>query len=182
MIRTAFFTGFSLGDLVTLRRVNVDLKQKTISIKRRKTGKPVTVPFSDSMAETLKTLWPAKSEDYFWPVEANKYLTSGSSSFSQSFHDIMAACGLVEPREGPNIGKGKGRSSKRAAAGVGFHCLRHTFVTNLKMAGAMDSVAKELAGHGSSAISAVYTHLPAKTLSDAISRIPEFSPQPKVNK
>jgi integrase len=41
MIRTAFFTGFSLGDLVTLRRVNVDLKQKTISIKRRKTGKPV---------------------------------------------------------------------------------------------------------------------------------------------
>lgn len=179
MIRTAFFTGFSLGDLVTLRRVNVDLKQKTISIKRRKTGKPVTVPISDSMAESLKALWPAKSEDYFWPVEANKYLTTGASSFSQGFYDIMAACGLVEPREGPNIGKGKGRSSKRAANGVGFHCLRHTFVTNLKVAGAMDSVAKELAGHGSSAISAVYTHLPAKTLSDAIRRIPEFSTQPK---
>lgn len=179
MIRTAFFTGFSLGDLVTLRRVNVDLKQKSISIKRRKTGRGVTVPISDSMAESLKALWPAKSEDYFWPNEADKYLTTGASSFSQSFHDIMAACGLVEPREGPNIGKGKGRSVKRAASGVGFHCLRHTFVTNLKMAGAMDSVAKELAGHGSSAISAVYTHLPAKTLSDAISRIPEFSPQPK---
>ena len=182
MIRTAFFTGFSLGDLVTLRRVNVDLKQKIISIKRRKTGKPVTVPISDSMAESLKALWPAKAEDYFWTIEANKYLTTGASSFSQGFHDIMAACGLVEPREGPNIGKGKGRSAKRIASGVGFHCLRHTFVTNLKMAGAMDSVAKELAGHGSSAISAVYTHLPAKTLSDAISRIPEFSPQPKVNK
>jgi len=179
MIRTAFFTGFSLGDLVTLRRVNVDLKQKTISIKRRKTGKPVTVPISDSMAESLKALWPAKSEDFFWPEEANKYLTTGASSFSQSFHDIMAACGLVEPREGPNIGKGKGRAVKRNMAGVGFHCLRHTFVTNLKISGAMDSVAKELAGHGSSAISAVYTHLPAKTLSDAISRIPEFSPQPK---
>jgi integrase len=182
MIRTAFFTGFSLGDLVTLRRVNVDLKQRSISIKRRKTGKPVTVPISDSMAESLKALWPATAEDYFWPVEANKYLTTGASSFSQSFHDIMAACGLVEPREGPNVGKGKGRSTKRTASGVGFHCLRHTFVTNLKMAGAMDSVAKELAGHGSSAISAVYTHLPAKTLADAISRIPEFSTQPKAAK
>ena len=180
MIRTAFFTGFSLGDLVTLRRVNVDLKQKTISIKRRKTGKPVTVPISDSMAESLKALWPVKAEEYFWPVEANKYLTTGASSFSQSFHDIMATCGLVEPRAtGAKVGTGKGRSAKRDMAGVGFHCLRHTFVTNLKMSGAMDSVAKELAGHGSSAISAVYTHLPAKTLADAISRIPEFSPQRK---
>ena len=67
MIRTAFFTGFSLGDLVTLRRVNVDLKQKTISIKRRKTGKPVTVPINDRMVDTFKSLWPAKAEDYFWP-------------------------------------------------------------------------------------------------------------------
>ena len=183
MIRTAFFTGFSLGDLVTLRRVNVDLKQKSISIKRRKTGKPVTVPFSDSMAESFKAIWPAKSEDYFWPAEADKYLTTGASSFSQSFHDIMAACGLVEPRpEGAKVGKGKGRAAKRNMAGLGFHCLRHTFVTNLKMSGAMDSVAKELAGHGSSAISAVYTHLPAKTLADAISRIPEFSTQPKTTK
>jgi len=38
MIRVSFFTGFSLGDLVTLRRLNVDLRQRTISIKRRKTG------------------------------------------------------------------------------------------------------------------------------------------------
>jgi integrase len=183
MIRTAFFTGFSLGDLVTLRRVNVDLKQKTISIKRRKTGKPVTVPISDSMAESLKALWPDKAEDYFWPTEANKYLTTGASAFSQEFHELMAACGLVAPRaEGAKVGKGKGRSAKREMAGVGFHCLRHTFVTNLKMAGAMDSVAKELAGHGSSAISAVYTHLPAKTLADAISRIPEFAPQLKAAK
>ena len=180
MIRTAFFTGFSLGDLVTLRRVNVDLKQKTISILRRKTGRPVTVPISNSMAESFKAIWPAKAEDYFWPNEADKYLTTGAPSFSQSFYDIMAACGLVEPRpEGAKVGKGKGRAVKRNMAALGFHCLRHTFVTNLKISGAMDSVAKELAGHGSSAISAVYTHLPAKTLADAISRIPEFSTQPK---
>jgi integrase len=183
MIRTAFFTGFSLGDLVTLRRVNVDLKQKSISIKRRKTGTPVTMPINDSMVESFKDIWPEKAEDYFWPNQANKYLTTGASSFSQEFFDLMAGCGLVEPRPtGAKVGKGIGRAAKRSATGIGFHCLRHTFITNLKAAGAVDSVAKELAGHGSSAMSAVYTHLPAKTLSDAIRRIPEFASQAKATK
>lgn len=176
MIRASFFTGFSLGDLVTLRRLNVDLKQGTVSIKRRKTGKPVTVPLNAGLAQLFKETWPAKAEDYFWPAEANRYLTTGASSFSQEFFDIMAACGLVEPRPtGAKIGKGKGRAAKRTATGIGFHCLRHTFVTNLKIAGAVDSVAKELAGHGSSAVSAIYTHLPAATLLDAIKQLPEFT-------
>lgn len=175
MIRTAFFTGFSLGDLVTLRRVNVDLRQKSISIKRRKTGRPVTVPINDALAADFKAIWPTKGDDYFWPDEATKYLTTGASSFSQGFFDIMAACGLVEPREGPKVGKGKGRGFKREATGIGFHCMRHTFVTNLKISGAVDSIAKELAGHGSSAISAVYTHLPAQTLTDAVKALPDFA-------
>jgi integrase len=180
MIRTAFFTGLSLGDLITLRRVNVDLQQKTLSIKRRKTGTPVTVPINDNMVAAFKKLWPARAEDYFWPDEALKYETTGASSFSQEFHEIMAGCGLVDPRpEGAKVGKGKGRGTKRTATGIGFHCLRHTFVTNLKISGAMDSVAKELAGHGSSAISAVYTHLPPETLAEAIRRMPEFAEQPK---
>ena len=183
MIRTAFFTGFSLGDLVTLRRVNVDLKQKSISIHRRKTGRGVTVPINDTMVETFKKLWPAKAEEYFFPEQADRYLNRGrASSFSDEFHTLMSACGLVDVRPAGHKTKGAGRAAKRKTAGLGFHCLRHTFVTNLKMAGAMDSVAKELAGHGSSAISAVYTHLPAETLSEAIRRIPEFSTQTKATK
>lgn len=176
MIRTSFFTGFALGDLVTLRRVNVELTGQKISINRRKTGRAVSVPINDTMAAWFKEHWPAKSEDFFWPDEADRYLNrGGASSFSDEFHTLMASCGLVEPRAAAHDGKGKGRATKRTTAGLGFHCLRHTFVTNLKVAGAMDSVAKELAGHGSSAISAVYTHLPPATLADAIRRIPEFA-------
>ncbi len=37
----------------------------------------------------------------------------------------------------------------------------------------MDSVAKELAGHGSDAVSALYMHLPDETLSKAIDRLAE---------
>ena len=175
MIRTSFFTGFAMGDLITLRRVNVDVCGKVISINRRKTGKAVAVPINDNLVADFKDIWPDKVNDFFWPEEANKYLTTGASAFSQAFYDIMAACGLVEPRVGANVAKGKGRATKRVASGVGFHCLRHTFVTNLKVSGTMDSVAKELAGHGSSAISAVYTHLPPATLADAVSRMPDFN-------
>jgi integrase len=182
MVRAAFFSGFALGDLVTLRRLNVDLRQRTVSIKRRKTGTPVTIPLNDSLVELFKETWPAKGDGYFWPTEAEKYLSTGASSFSQEFYALMAECGLVEPRDEKKNGNGKGRNTKRTKTGMGFHAMRHTFVTNLKIAGAVDSVAKELAGHGSSAISAVYTHLPAETLADAIQRIPEFSTQTKATK
>jgi integrase len=175
MIRGSFFTGFALSDLILLRRLNVDLRQKIVSIKRRKTGKAVTVPLNESLLGLFKETWPAKADDYFWPDEAEKYLTTGASSFSQSFYDLMATCGLVEPRTGTKEATGKGRNTKRSATGIGFHCLRHTFVTNLKIAGAVDSVAKELAGHGSTAVNAIYTHLPPETLSAAVKRIPEFT-------
>ena len=183
MIRTSFFTGFALGDLVTLRRLNVDLAQQKISINRRKTGTAVMVPINDAMTAAFKTHWPAKAEDYFFPEQADRYLNrGGASSFSDEFHALMSKCGLVAARAQRHDTKAQGRAAKRTTAGLGFHCLRHTFVTNLKIAGAMDSVAKELAGHGSSAVSAVYTHLPAATLADAIRRIPEFATEPKAAK
>lgn len=183
MIRTAFFTGFSLCDIVTLRRINVDPRQKTISIKRRKTGRAVTVPISDSLLDIFQARWPDKSDGFFFPEQADRYLNKGgSSSFSDEFHDLLSACGLVEVRAAGHKTKGAGRAAKRKSSGLGFHCLRHTFVTNLKLTGSMDSVAEELAGHGSAAVSAVYTHLPAQTLADAIKRIPDFSLLPKATK
>jgi len=172
MIRSAFYTGFSLGDLVTLRRRAADMRQRMVSINRRKTGKAVNVPMNAGLIELFKATWPAKADDYFWPDEAQKYLTTGASSFSQEFYELMAECGMVTARDGTKETTGKGRNAKRSATGLGFHGLRHTFVTNLKIAGAQDSVAKELAGHGSSAVSAVYTHLPVETLSEAVKRIP----------
>jgi integrase len=176
MIRVSFYTGFALGDIVTLRRLNVDLAQKTVSIQRRKTGRPVTVPINDTLATMFKEHWPRKAEDYFFPDEADRYLNrGGASSFSDEFHALMASCGLVEARPKGHKTHGPGRAAKRVKSGLGFHCMRHTFVTNLKVAGAVDSVAKELAGHGSSAVSAVYTHLPSETLSESVLRIPDFS-------
>ena len=173
MIQAGFFTGQSLGDLVTLKRSNVDLEQNIIFLSRRKTGTPVKMPIAKPLQALLAKHWPKKDADYFWPVEANRYLETGATGFSQEFYELMHAVGLVAERDTKKKSKGKGRSAKRKASGLGFHNLRHTFVTQIKAGGAMDSVARELAGHGSNAISAQYTHLPIETLRKAITVLPE---------
>lgn len=179
MLVAGFYTGQSMGDLITMRAETVDLSQGLITMNRRKSGKRVIIPISEQVRALLVKLWPKGGKGYFWPKEAERYLNvNGKSSpnaspFSQEFYEILVGAGLVKARDEKKKKQGEGRSAKRAPQKLGFHNLRHTFVTHLKIGGAVDSIAKELAGHSSSAISAVYTHLPADTLSNAIKQLPE---------
>lgn len=174
MITAGYYTGQSLGDLITMRAETVDLAAGMITMNRRKTGRQVIIPISKELRRLLISLWPVDDRSEFWPEQANRYRRVGASSFSQEFYDLLAGAGLVRARDDKQKTSGLGRSAKRAPQKLGFHNIRHTFVTHLKIGGAMDSVAKELAGHGSNAVSAVYTHLPAETLSKAIAQLPEF--------
>ncbi len=174
MLTAGYFSGQSLGDLVTMRAETVDLKSGMITMQRRKTGKRVIIPLSKTLRNTLVSIWPAGGKGYFWPQEAERYLKVGASPFSQEFYDLMATAGIVAERDAKKKAEGEGRSARRKEQKIGFHNLRHTFVTHLKIGGAMDSVAKELAGHGSDAVSGVYTHLPPETLATAINALPEF--------
>jgi integrase len=175
MITAGYFSGQSLGDLITMRAETVDLNAGSITMHRRKTGKQVIIPLSKSLRALLVSIWPKDGKGFFWPDEAERYSKVGASPFSQEFYDLMASAGMVSARDDKKQAAGNGRSSKRKAQKLGFHNLRHTFVTHLKIGGAMDSVAKELAGHGSDAVSSVYTHLPPETLAKAIGQLPEFA-------
>ena len=61
---------------------------------------------------------------------------------------------------------------RRETNQVSFHCLRHTFVSALKLTGASQSTAKELAGHSSDQISDLYTHVDEASLTRAIKQLP----------
>jgi integrase len=174
MIVAGFHSGQSLGDLITLSPSNVNFDEGMITISRRKTGKRVAIPISDALRVCLTQKCPNKTREFFWPDEAARYLKTGASPFSQEFFDLLASAGLVAARGLKSVSTGKGRAAKRANAILGFHNLRHTFVTNLKVSGAVDSVARELAGHSSTDVSMIYTHLPAATLTDAIKQLPSF--------
>lgn len=66
-----------------------------------------------------------------------------------------------------------GRDAGRTASHVSFHSLRDTFISMLKITGANQSTAKELAGHSSDQVNELYTHLPETALVDAISALPD---------
>ena len=174
MILTGFYTGQRLGDLVTLKGSNVHLDENLIYLSSRKTGKQVKVPMVKALRALMESSWPKREQDYFWPEQAEKYLAVGASPFSQEFYALLASVGLVAERGPKHVSKKVGRGSTRKTTALGFHSLRHSFVTQIKMAGAPDSVARELAGHSSNLISSHYTHLPIETLSKAIHLLPEL--------
>jgi integrase len=174
MIVVGYHTGMRMGDAITLRRMNVDLAQNIIRFRSRKTDKPQTVPIHPDLRAVFLSMPKGQPNEFYWPEQAQRYEKCGASSFSQEFYTVMATAGLVEPRDEKKKGSGKGRAAKREHATLGFHNLRHTFVSVLKLKGAQDSIAKELVGHRSDAVSAVYTHLPSDMLAVAVAKVPSL--------
>jgi len=174
MILAGFFTGQRMGDLVMLRRANVHLAENVIRLTSRKTGKRVTIPMATKLRAELESIWPKRDDDYFWPDEAQKYESVGPSPFSQEFYSLLTSIGLVAERGPKHKSKAVGRNTARPSAALGFHNLRHGFITLIKMSGAPDSVARELVGHSSNLTSDIYTHLPIETFEKAIQHLPEL--------
>lgn len=174
MITTGFFTGQRMGDLVTLRREAVDFSANVIRLTSRKTNTRVTIPMASPLRNLLDSFSIGNPDDFYWPNQAKRYIEVGASAFSQEFNELLAAIGLVSPRDPKKKSAGEGRAARRSESKLGFHNFRHTFITLLKASGAMDSVAKELAGHRSSEINTHYTHIPVDTLAKAIDALPTF--------
>jgi integrase len=173
MILAGFYTGLRLGDLATMKWGSIDFDQNIIRVTTIKTGRPMQIPIAAPLCVLLLKLRPSrkvKPGDYVWPENAERYLKFKAHVLSNEFYDeVLTPAGLAQAR---NHKKGDGRKREQ---GVSFHCLRHTFVSFLKITGSNNAVAKELAGHSSDAISDVYTHLPVQTLQLAISQLPEIT-------
>jgi len=174
MVQGGFFTGLRMGDLICATWANFDLVANVIRITSQKTGTALNVPLSPRFRETIVELkrkaGRVKGSDYLWPEQAGQYEKSGAGTFSNDFYDdVLLPCGLVTKRTKKKTKQG--RDAIRAATPVSFHCLRHTFVSTLKLTGAHQSTAKELAGHSSDEVSEIYTHTPEHVLADAIGKL-----------
>ena len=191
MVLGGFYTGQRMGDLICLTWAAVDFEHGQLRLKQRKTGKAVTMPLSDNLAalilELKRKAGAVKTSDAIWPEQCRRYQQYGASPFSGEFYDeVLLPAGLVTARAWPSDqrnGERNGkRTSRRKASEISFHCLRHTFVSLLKISGASQSTAKELAGHSSDAISDLYTHVDEASLNKAIKQLPDIQPQPKAAK
>jgi integrase len=176
MIALGFYCGCRLGDAVCMRWGSVDFTDRVIRWHASKTRQTVTVPMAPALEGIMAGL-QSKARDpkpgaFIWPDEARRYLSNGSGWLSNDFHEkvLTPAC-LTIPRVNKKAHK-RGRAAKRDITGPSFHSLRHSFVSALKVAGASQAVARELAGHSSDEISRIYTHLPPEALAAAVRELP----------
>jgi integrase len=171
MILTGYCTGARLGDIATLNwNDNIDLEAEEIRFNATKTGKGMILPLPDQLQTYLVKLPSYDTGGAVFPEANEVQRRAGTSSLSNQFKAIMHKAKLAE--EPTHKKTGEGRDSKRTVNALTFHSLRHNFVSNLKMSGSGDSVARELAGHSSAAVSRVYTHGNADVLRAAINKIP----------
>lgn len=126
----AYYTGCRINEILNLKWENIDFINRTISIEntisfKTKTRKNRIIPISLYLFEILNTMRqsPIKSfyifEYYGKPFKQNHV----SKTFKRTIRKL------------------------RYPETLNFHCLRHSFITNLINAGIEINTVKELAGH-----------------------------------
>ena len=188
------YTGLRLGDVVTLRWREIDFKKRVIRRipnKTKRKGKVVTFPLHPVLEAMLRELKKAadKGAVYLFPRDAERHEKGQSCNITARIQRHFIDCGIDTHREGtgeritrdrrgkPVRNKNTGRvktekTGKRASVEVGFHSLRHSFVS-LCAANHVPQVAiMELVGHGSPAMTELYSHAGDKQKAAAIAALP----------
>lgn len=184
MVIGGTYTGLSLGDLIILRAGEIDFAQNQLVLERGKTGVPLHIPIASPLLVELKALLTIRKkwqrDDFLWPEQAAVYLNHGrkpkAGPFSQDFYErVLVPAGLVAKRTHKKRKDTDPNHGRRAVNEISFHSFRHSFISMLKLSGASQSIAKELAGHSSDAVSDLYTTIPADVLRKAVEQLPDVS-------
>ena len=178
-ILLAYYSGLRLGDAVSLswENVNFDLRQiryfprkgnqgrsRRPDWKKHVTGQ-LEVPLMQEVEAHLLSL-PSSDEPAakISPSLATRG-TGGNRGLSRLFQHVMAAAEIYSDRGAEK--KGKGRQFKT----LGFHSLRHTFVSELANADVPADVRRQISGHDDEKIHERYTHLDVDTKRRALAHL-----------
>jgi len=101
--------------------------------------------------------------EFVLPKTAGIYLNGSRPLVTRAIQKHFEACGIKTTRRG---------TTKRAIIEVGFHSLRHTFVSICREAGAALSVVESLVGHNSVDMTRYYTHTSELAAANAIALLP----------
>lgn len=164
------YTGLRLGDCALLEWGSVDLVRRIISLvpmktKRSAHGKPTVVPIHPTLHAMLAEIPQGERQGAVLPQAAEMYARD-SAALSKRIQRHFEANGIrtvTKPQEG------------RAQVDVGFHSLRHTFVSLSANAGAPLAVVQALVGHASPAMTRHYFHESEAALRGVVAALPDIS-------
>jgi integrase len=172
LLALGVYSGLRLGDCATLRWGETDLRRSIITRIPNKTGrrnpKPVIVPIHPVLLAMLNELPTENRGEYVLPELAVLY-TCRSDAVTDRVQAHFKACGIKVWKVGTGPDS---KDSKRAVIEVGFHSLRHTFVSLCRESNAPLSVVESIVGHSSPAMTRHYTHVGQLAASKAIAALP----------
>ena len=172
-LRTLFaiglYTALRMGDAATLRWEEVSFPLNRITRRPMKTsrlGKIVAIPLHPTLRAILEETLAEAQKGYVLPELAALYLRD-KSALSKKIQAHFAACKIAT--------QVKHDEKKRRTCEVGFHSLRHSFVTICASAGVPLAVVQALCGHGSPAIQAKYIHVGVEAAELAVNAMPHIA-------
>ena len=172
-LRTLFalgiYSGLRLGDCAALRWGEVDLPRGLIRRVPNKTArrnpKPVIVPIHPVLSDLLAETPTEKRGEYVLPDTAALY-SSRIDLVTDMVQRHFAKCGIKTHKTGT------GKDGKRAIVEVGFHSLRHTFVSLCRESNAPLAVVESIVGHSNPAMTRHYTHVGELAAGRAVAALP----------
>ena len=173
MLAVGVYTGLRLRDCATLRWAEVDLARGIIRRVPHKTARrnphPVIIPIHPSLRVELEALPRGSQGDFLLPALAAEY-TGGGAGKKRVItriqdHFMGQGVQIYAPGTGPGTGK-------RAVVEVGFHSLRHTFVSLCRESNAPLAVVESIVGHSNPAMTRHYTHVGELAAGQAVAALP----------
>lgn len=165
------YTGLRLGDCALLDWGAVDLVRGRITVIPRKTarhahGRQTLIPIHATLAAMLSEIPQGKRRGYVMPETADMYMRE-PSMVTNRVQRVFRDCGIRTQTE-----QGKGR---KALTDVGFHSLRHTFVSLSANAGAPLAIVQAIVGHSNPAMTRHYFHEQEGALVSAVAALPDVT-------
>ena len=160
------YTGLRLGDCALMDWGAIDMMRRVIVTTPRKTKKHKTVveiPIHLALYTMLDETPREKRTGYVMPEMAATY-TRDRAAVTDRIRRAFESAGFKTRAEVDGYAN--------AVAKVGFHSLRHTFVSLMGNAGAPLALVQSIVGHSNPMMTAHYFHARTDALANAVGNLP----------
>lgn len=177
------YTGLRMGDCLALTWEKVNLDRpipcgkmtlrgfiQCVPRKTRKHKTVVRIPLFPSLREILAETPRSRRHGKILPGLAEDYARC-TPPFCRRVKRLFEAAGIETQGETGRINPKTGTARK--AVKVGFHSLRHTFISLCENAGVPQSTVQAIVGHTNAAMTEHYFHVSDEALGSAVAALPD---------
>lgn len=148
LILTSIHTGMRKGEVLRLKRADLDFEQRLLQVTQAKNHRVRYIPMNEDLMDLLRSIPVFVGKKGPSPyVFTNPDTGTGFKNIDHSYRESVRKAGLE---------------------GVNFHTLRHTFASRLVQAGVPLNTVRELLGHGTMQVTMRYAHLAPNNLHEAV--------------